>query len=405
MVIALIAGVGVWFFAFRETKPAGQASPQAAAAALFADVSNGDLVGLADTFDPVESSLVTDFAGDVTKHLQRIGLLTDEATINNSTGVGISIKGVTYDESAAENPLPNLSIVKVTGGTVTIDPPAGNNSAAQTDKFRALLAALEKANLSSDFQPAVQTEPTVIDIAKVIREENNGKPLRISTVQRDGEWYPSLFYTLADYAAQQAGKTLTPADSIPAVGAASPGAAMDTLIKASLADDPESVIKILDPREMGVVHDYGRMLVDGIGRTDVPQAQVTASWTLDEVTGGTKVSLGTLEITFDGTTAKIVRDVAAGSVTVSANGEAQTFDSTAVASLLGSKDLSEIHPNLPAMVARMIKAALGLGVIATKVDGSWYIAPARTFLGTVPQLMSGMEESDIDMFLDLLKQN
>ena len=55
VVVALIAGFGIWWFAIRDTKTEGKDTPQQAAAQLFADIYNGDVVALADTFDPVEA--------------------------------------------------------------------------------------------------------------------------------------------------------------------------------------------------------------------------------------------------------------------------------------------------------------------------------------------------------------
>lgn len=407
VVVALLAGVGVWFFAFRDSKPDGASTPEAAAAALFTDIDNGDLVGLADTFDPVEAALVTDLATDVTEHFKRLGLLTSDADVNNVTGAGITIKGVTFDEAAAEKPLDNLTIVKVTGGIVTINPQ--QNSQTETDKFKQLQAALTKAggSLGGDM-PQIDQKPTVIDIAQIIRDENNGEPIRISTVQRDGKWYPSLFYTLADYAAQEAGKTVTPADKIPAVGAATPEAAVDSLIKSSLDGNAESIIQIMAPDEMGAVHDYGKLIVDSVGQIPATDAQVNATWTVDDVTGGKKVSLGTMEITYQGDTVKVERDVAAGSVTITAQGDTTTYDAATVkdqleSALAGSDSFSSDQLSQISEVAvRMIKAALGIGIVTTEVDGSWYVSPVRSVFGIFPQLLSGAEPQDVDLFIDLL---
>ncbi len=407
VVIALLAGVGVWFFAFRDGKADGADTPEAAAAALFEDLDNGDLVGLADTFDPVEAALVTDLATDVTDHLKRLGLVTADADVNNVTGAGITIKGVTFDEAAAEKPLDNLTIVKVTGGVVTINPQQDAETA--TDKFKELQAALTRAggSFGGDI-PRIDQEPTVIDIAQLIREENDGEPFRISTVQRDGEWYPSLFYTVADYAAQEAGKTVTPADNIPAVGADSPEAALDALIQASLDGNVEGLIQIMAPDEMGAAHDYGRLLVDAIGDVSATDAQVNATWTVDDVTGGKKVSLGTIEITYQGETVKLVRNSDAGSVTVTTDGEEITYDSATIeqeleAALAGDETFTnEQLGQISEIAGRMLKAGLGVGIVTTEVDGSWYISPVRSVFGVFPQLLSGFEPQDVDLVIDLL---
>ena len=47
--------------------------------------------------------------------------------------------------------------------------------------------------------------------------------------------------------------------------------------------------------------------------------------------------------------------------------------------LVGESDLDQIHPNMPDFVQRMVKAALGLGVVTTEVDGQWYVSPLRSY--------------------------
>ena len=228
VVIALLAGAGIYFFAVKGSS-GGKDTPVAAARQLFADVDNGDLIGLTDTFDPVEAQFVNDLATDVIEQFKRLGLLTDSATVDNATGTNISIKGITFDDAAAEKPLPDLTIVKLTGGTITINPV--QDSGVETDLYRRLVDAIEKRAADEDVPMTSTSEPTVIDIAQVIRDENDGEPIRISTVERDGSWYPSLFYTAADYWAKTAEVgAVTAADAIPGAGRGSPEEALNAMV-------------------------------------------------------------------------------------------------------------------------------------------------------------------------------
>jgi hypothetical protein len=404
VVVALVAGLGVWFFAFRDSKPAGKETPQQAAAQLFADIDNGDLIGLADTFDPVEASFVNDLAGDVLAHFKRLGLLTDSATVGDATGASISIKGITFDDAAAEKPLADLTIVKLTGGTITITPSTSSN---ESDLFARLKDALGKYAQSSGVSADVSTAPTVIDIAKVIKDDNDGKPIRISTVLRDGSWYPSLFYTIADYWAQASNLgAVTADDAIAADGAANPEAAVNSLLDALMKQDATALIKILPPGEMAAVHAYGKKIVTAIGSgtADTSGVDIKGEWVTSDVTGGTLVSVKTLDVTVDGKTIHIAIDKDAGTLTVvDAEGKSQTIDANSIGELIDT-DLSEVHPNLPDFVGRMLKAALGLGILTTQADGKWYVSPARSFTGVFTTLLGGVEQQDIEMFIELLNK-
>src|SRR5699024_6243303 len=63
-----------------------------------------------------------------------------------------------------------------------------------------------------------ETQTTTVDAEELQR---TGTPIRVATVNVDGDWYPSMMYTIADYALRDAGKSW-PDESIPARGADSP---------------------------------------------------------------------------------------------------------------------------------------------------------------------------------------
>ena len=59
-------------------------------------------------------------------------------------------------------------------------------------------------------QPQSQTVNIADEVAK-----NDGEPFRIATVKRDGKWYVSFFYSIADNATHAAGlPNPTAADAI-----------------------------------------------------------------------------------------------------------------------------------------------------------------------------------------------
>ncbi len=253
VVVALVAAAAVYFFAIRDTDTStasGAQTPQESVTALFTTLSNSDPIGLADRLDPAEASLFTDLNTDVITELKRLEVLSPAASADTMTGTTITVQGLTFD-GAPEVINENLQIVKLTGGTVTVS--SDPNNIPLSDKIKdAFGTEIDQA------QPQSQT----VNIADAVAK-NDGKPFRVATVQRDGEWYVSLFYTIADNAVHEAGlPNPTAADAIPAKGQDSAEEAAKALVDAAAAGNLTDVIAVLPPDEMGVLHDYGKLLIE-----------------------------------------------------------------------------------------------------------------------------------------------
>jgi len=397
VVVALLAGAGVWFFAIRDTQSAsGQESPQAAVNALFTSLSNSDPIGLAGQLDPAEASLFTDLNADVLSELKRLDVLGPSASTTSLTGTSITVSGLTFDPTD-ETINDNLRVVKLTGGTVTI---ASNpDQLPLSDKIKSKFA-----DQISQAEPQSQT----LNIADAV--SSNGGPIRIATVQRDGAWYVSLFYSIADNVTHQAGlPNPTAADRIAAIGSPSPEAAVDAFIKKASEGDIKDVIALTAPDEMGVLHDYGTLLVDNIGTSDLTSGVSdlgftveNPSWTVSDVTGGKKVSLASLTVSAQGQTATITRDPAAGSLTVDLDGQTQTLDQSTIEDFIaqagGSQDLD---PTMVDIIKREFQQIIGLGIVTVQVDSKWYLSPVRSLSDIGVSLLEGLQPSDVDYLISL----
>ena len=397
VVAALLAGVGVWFFAIRETQSAsGQQSPQAAVNALFTSLSNSDPIGLAGQLDPAEASLFTDLNADVLAELKRLDVLGPSASATSLTGTSITVSGLTFDPTD-ETINENLRVVKLTGGTVTIASNPGQ--LPLSDKIKSTFA-----DQIGQAEPQSQT----LNIADAVAA--NDGPIRIATVQRGGQWYVSLFYSIADNATHQAGlPNPTAADKIAAIGSSSPEAAVDAFVKKAATGDLEGLIALTAPDEMGVLHDYGKVLVNTIDTSDVTSGVSDlgftvkdASWAVSDVTGGKKVSLASLTVSAQGQTATITRDPAAGSLTVDLDGQTQTLDQSTIEDFIaqagGGQDLD---PTMVDIVKREFQQVVGLGIVTVQVNGQWYVSPVRSFSDIVVSLLKGLQPSDVDYLISL----
>ncbi len=397
VVVALLAGGSFLYFGNKETKSAGgQGSPQDAANSMLLSLTKKDPIGVADQLDPAEASLFSDFTGDILSELKRLQIVNASASASDLTGSTITVAGLTYDNNP-EQVNDHVSVVKLTGGTITVvsDP----SKLPITDKIKN--AAGDKL---TDMQPTSRT----VNIADEVRKM--GHPIRISTVKRDGKWYPSLFYTAADYWAQ--GKSTgnpTAADFIPAAGGSSPEDTMNKLLDASTSGDANAAIALLPPDEMGVLHDYGKLLTKNMRSTSM-SGQVkfsNATWDVSDVTGGKKVSLKTLTATVDGKDYKLVRDPAAGSLTVSVPGEeAVVLNDSTLDNYISKMGLSSspMAPELSKIIKSEFKQVIGLGVVMTENGGKWYASPLRSYKGIFTALLKGLDAGDVDYLISLAKK-
>ncbi len=406
VVIALVAGAGIYFFAIKDrntSTASGQKSPQESVTALFNTLSNSDPIGLADQLDPAEASLFTDLNSDVLTELKRLDVLSSKASADSLTGTTISVSGLTFD-GADETINDNLRIVKLTGGTITVasDP----NNVPLSDKIKSAFGdTIDQA------QPQSQT----VNIADAVAK-NDGKPIRVATVKRGDQWYVSLFYSIADNATHAAGlPNPTAADYIAPVGSASPEDAVNALIKQAQAGSVEGVIGVLPPDEAGALHDYGKLLAkqagaDSLG-TDMTSLGVSidnVSWDVSDVTHGKKVSIKSMSLTAQGQTVTLTRDPAAGSLKLQVPNQPEVvLDESTIDSYLSDSlgsSASSLDPQLLQIIRREFKQIIGVGIVTVQVDGQWYVSPTRSVSDIFLSLLKGLEPGDVDYLISLAKK-
>ena len=293
----------------------------------------------------------------------------------------------------------HLHIVKLTGGTITVasDPSAIPLSESFKQAF---------GDEIDQAQPQSQT----VNIADAVKD-NGGDPIRVATVKRGDQWYVSLFYTIADNAVHQAGLP-NPTSSIPADGQGSPEDAVNKLIEHAAKGELDGVIALLPPDEMGVLHDYGQVLIDQADAGDLSTSAKDlgvdfsdVTWDVTDVTGGKKLSIKSMTVTADGQTVTIERDAANGSLTVTLPDQpAVTLDEdtidTYLADAMGSADLDQQALDI---IKREFKQVIGLGLVTVQVDGKWYVSPIRSVSDIFVSLLKGLEPGDVDYLINLAK--
>lgn len=422
-VVALVAGGLVWAKSQGWFTASGAASPTAAVQGLVDALGDDDLTAAMRTIAPSEASLMADISGDVIEQLKRLEIVKDDVTADQLFSLGITLRGITLD------PAPirindHVQVVRVTGGTVTVDGSSAESVLA--DKIRdagpGLTGALGSADLpGGDLLEQDLSSPQTFDIAKQMAE--TGGALRIATVLEDGLWYTSLAYTVADNAAYTMLGPDYAADLKPlaASGAATPELAMDGLLAAVLSGDVRTMAATLDPGTLGAVQDYASAIFGGdsaclqgggdAGSVCRPldASVVDATWTTAKVTGGQRVMVGSLTLRTPEGDVTIARDPSVPSLTLSSPGEVPIVISPSnadgfvrdIGSLFGM-DPGDASPEVTAIVQRELTELLQWGVTMVQGgDGQWYVSPIHTFSDLFLSLLRGLQPGDIDYFLSL----
>jgi len=246
--------------------------------------------------------------------------------------------------------------------------------------------------MAAAFPGGVNSEPTdeQVDIAEVVRE--TGQPIRIATVNVDDKWYPSLFYTIADYALQDAGKPW-PTTPIPNNGADDADGAVKEMVQAAINADVERVIELLPPDEMGALHDAGPALLESMGTPPSSGVEVTKLDTesTEAESGGMKVMLKEIEVVVEGETFRVAKD--GDCYTAVGEGETQQMCAADIGAEFGGTDMGpELQQALTNLASGLMK---NTGVVATEFDGKWYVSPLRTYTELGLSAISDLTPEDV----------
>ncbi|OZM72517.1 flagellar basal body protein FliL [Amycolatopsis antarctica] len=391
LVIALVALVGggvTWFaVAQGDSVAAGSANPTEAATNLVNSLGNGDVVGLLSTLAPAEASLFTDPIEEATTELKRLQVLDGNADPAALSGVELKTENLVFDDAAAEKVNDHLTITKLTGGTLTVTADLSKIPLAK-DFIDAALSDRDRRELEQG--PQTQT----IDIGKEVREE--GQPVRIATVNVDGEWYPSMLYSIADYALLEEGKPW-PQQSIAANGAGSSEDAVKQMLQAALDADVSRVIELLPPDEMAVMHDVGPAIVEAVGREEPSGATVdTLTTETAPITGGTRATVTAVEMTGpNGEKASITKS--GDCYEMASEGRTERLCASELAEMAEQEASDKLPPEVRDVLVDLGAGVMeqGLGVVTTEVEGKHYVSPIRTFTEAGMTVLRSLQPEDV----------
>ena len=225
-VTALIGAGGFTTYSFLgASNDGGAATPQEAVTTFASAMEHEDLLGMIDVTLPEEVGVLRAAVDSATSDAKRVGLVSTDFNADGVKGIDISVDDLTLDTNFFEG---GLAAVTATGGRVStsFDPAAFPFG----DKLRALLGSPSSAT-------------AVADIASMTT------PLVLMTVERDGRWYVSIEFTIAELVRHSAHLDEPGPVSRTSVGFDSPQQAVDALFSRVSALDLPAALETFAPGE------------------------------------------------------------------------------------------------------------------------------------------------------------
>ena len=386
--VALVAGglAATALVMKQQRGTAAQPTPEAAVERFFAAIEDRDLLGAAETLLPAERALVVDLLADW-RDSGVSGVPTD-GDLSSFEAYTLSLDDVT---TVTQPVTDDIAVVELTGGRFTASTDATKLPFGIGD-----LAADLAGSIDTDGDGQADVEDTTVsgDIA------DSDDPPRLATVRDADGWHVSLMYTIAEAARLDAGlQAPDPAQRIADKGAASPDAAVREMVEAGARGDWRRMIELTSPGELGVLHDYGALLLE-----DAPPPPAEPWFTVTEMTfdrrsarNATILSVKTIagSATVDGRTASLrAEQLSAGCfhIQFTVEGEEPVDERGCADDGFGQSGNEELTPELREQFDKLKELSEDIGGIAVvEVDGLWYVSPVRTVGRLFPAVVVGIE--------------
>ncbi len=371
-VAVLAAGSTVAFKQFTSSDgtsaaEGGANSPQLVVEEFMAAVEQEDFLGAAQMMEPAERRTLVNPGIEMVGELQRIGVLADEFDMSSVQGVDVQMGEMAYVPQPLAS---NVVRVGVTGDVTTVGT-AGE---------------LPLGPLITDNVPAEELEAMAAEAPTT--EVESFDDLGIVTVQRDGAWYVSLWYSVAEAVRQDEGIAEMPSfgNGPTPVGGATPEAAVQAMADAVSAFDPTAMIASLDPQEAAALYDYSTLFL----------AEAEAE--LAEIDEGAAFTINRLDMTSttDGDDALVTIEGMAA--TINFFDETYVID-TAANCLVESTQRCEVDESMLAELGSN-RDALKAQIAVHKVGDAWFISPTSTVMSPLLDAMADLDQAKIQGWID-----
>ncbi|GEM_PF-1231617 len=411
VIAAAMVGGGALLAFDAGSADGGAASPEEAFEVLLSAAEAGDVLAIAEILEPTERETLLDAGVDIASELSRLGVLSTDLDLSAVSGVQLELGGF---EPRVERPRSGLAHIYAGKGVVTV--------------------AVDGAELPFGSLLTDDLFPLDYSYSSTDLVEPQQDP--IVAVQRNGRWYLSVWYSVAELARLTLDKPLPDLGRRPAsIGGPTPEAAVRSFLDDALRLDVRRMIGGLDPNEMAALYDYAPLFLDS--------ATASANNTLQSLEDdGWVWGLDQLELASetDGDVARVQLVSASfsasgdrGTISVSVGAEAVVVDARTIDPFFGDETTSHfefggdcfsasfddgsgphteqycgsINESVPFIAGGIgslgsLGLADSLTVVTHLVDGQWYISPVRTGRDAIVRSLEMIEPDQLSEFIDSL---
>jgi len=403
---AALLGGGVAFAATQAGDDGGSETPEAAVAQLLDAVADEDVLGMLASLDPGERDTLREPLEDLFEELERLEVVGGSFELTGIDGLDVEFDGVTF---RTEPVVDGLARVYVTGESATYavdgsELPIGDFLADALDRFGVDPGALQE----TDTEDALAADDTFL----VTRDTGDG-------------WRVSIGYTAAEAGRESTGAPV-PATGLATVGADSPEAAVEGLLRAAADIDLPGVVGRLSPDELRALQHYWPVLVDAAdiptaadldvsielseleldADTDGDRAQVFVrrigvDVTAEDFAGGATVADGC--ITLRGDALETVRDELAVTDDTICQDDLQGILAEAMGDVEGSGLGFGLDGVDDLFAPGLDPEQATFGITTTRADGQWYVAPIRTVADLAIAGLRTVERADLEAAVDAIE--
>jgi hypothetical protein len=179
-VTALIGAGGFTTYSFLgASNDGGAATPEEAVTTFVSAMEQEDILGMIDVTLPEEVDAMRAAVDSISSDAKRIDLLADDFNSGGVQGVDISVDDLALETNFLEE---GLALVTATSGTI--------NASFDPAAFR----------FGGQLQPLLDDSPRVSTASADLATPTS--PATIMTVERDGRWYVSVEYSIAEFIRQ-----------------------------------------------------------------------------------------------------------------------------------------------------------------------------------------------------------
>ena len=402
---------------------AGADTPEGAYEQLFESLANEDLIGAAEILLPGERDSLVQPWFDMVEEYKRLEVLDPTLDLSAVPGIDLEFADLEFETAEISD---DLVSVKLVGGTAI----------SSVDPMKLPLGPLVLDRLPEGTIPD-EIESDMGSIDPLDPDQDNG----LIAVRRDGRWYVSLWYTVAEAARESAGLPLPdPAERIRPRGESSAELAVEEFVRSSLDLDVRRLIELLPPGEADALHDYAPLFLD-----DAEAATREARSIMRDI--GLEIDLVRLDLTsvargadrivqFDGGEILFTSDyidvgvdVTDGAATIEAiipedevrfrltivgdcfefeirdlNGEVQDRQRECASDIENLFDdflgQSVFVGGLPDF--NIFTEEPAIGVYTVERDGQWFVSPLGTLLDTQVEVLSVIDKNKLADLVDWL---